>query len=313
MPERAWKHEDWRQSLIYSSLNQANPDTIEARIRDPYNQDLDVAMERWKRLIRSWRWVRWCPKRVGVVFMLLLVTLLVFRCQFTAVDTCHIMDVYNSTAISQAVFQPPEPGRYRYADTIDTFQSYKFRGICNISSLDLHAAFSPLCLDRASMLAAMASGGRIGQDAPYMPRGCDMRWFTSEEICEILGRFDKVFLIGDSMLRHMIGSINVFIRKDLGYGAVTDWNFSVQERYKFQLVGDDILMMLQEAMLLQRAVRCQGMLCARNLQDRRCAHSRSEEFVVHKPHQPDEYVNSATERIWLTFSSGRSSEVPNSE
>jgi hypothetical protein len=47
------------------------------------------------------------------------------------------------------------------------------------------------------MLHAMSSGGRIGYDAPYMPRGCDMRWFTSEEICEILGRFEKVVIVGD--------------------------------------------------------------------------------------------------------------------
>jgi hypothetical protein len=80
------------------------------------------------------------------------------------------------------------------------------------------------------MLAAMSSGGHIGYDAPYMPRGCDMRWFTSEEVCEILGRCDRVLLVGDSMLRHIIGSINILIRKDLGYRAVTDWNFSLQER-----------------------------------------------------------------------------------
>ncbi|MCJ1474580.1 hypothetical protein MMC13_003239 [Lambiella insularis] len=76
----------------------------------------------------------------------------------------------------------------------------------------------------------MSSGGRIGHDAPYMPRGCDMRWFTSEEICEILAKFDKVIIVGDSMMRHVIGSFNVLIRKDLGYGAVTDWNFSPEER-----------------------------------------------------------------------------------
>lgn len=58
-----------------------------------------------------------------------------------------------------------------------------------------------------------------------------MRWFSSEEICEILGRFEKVIVAGDSMMRHVIGSINVLIRKDLGYGAVTDWNFSLEERY----------------------------------------------------------------------------------
>jgi len=83
------------------------------------------------------------------------------------------------------------------------------------------------------MLIAMASGGRIGMDAPYMPRDCDMRWFTSEEACEILGRFDRVILVGDSFERHIIGSINILLRKDLGYGAVTDWNFSMRERYIF--------------------------------------------------------------------------------
>lgn len=58
-----------------------------------------------------------------------------------------------------------------------------------------------------------------------------MRWFSTEEVCEILGRFGKVIIVGDSMMRHVIGSINVLIRKDLGYGAVTDWNFSPEERY----------------------------------------------------------------------------------
>jgi hypothetical protein len=81
------------------------------------------------------------------------------------------------------------------------------------------------------MLTAMSSGERISFDAPYMPRGCDMRWFATEEICEILNRFEKVIIAGDSMMRHVLGSINVLVRKDLGYGAMTDWNFSPQEKY----------------------------------------------------------------------------------
>ncbi|MCJ1308301.1 hypothetical protein MMC25_001954 [Agyrium rufum] len=76
----------------------------------------------------------------------------------------------------------------------------------------------------------MSGGGRIGHDVPYMPRGCDMRWFSTEEICEILSRFEKVIIIGDSMMRHVVGSINVMLRQDLGYGAVTDWNFNADER-----------------------------------------------------------------------------------
>jgi hypothetical protein len=122
--------------------------------------------------------------------------------------------------VPQAPFQPPEPVPYRASDVVDTFASYKYRNTCNISSLDLHAPFAPLCQDRQSLLTAMSSGGRIGNDAPYMPRGCDMRWFSTEEICEVLRRFSRVVIVGDSMMRHLAGSINVLLRKDLGYGAV---------------------------------------------------------------------------------------------
>ncbi|KAI9835228.1 MAG: hypothetical protein M1838_005361, partial [Thelocarpon superellum] len=142
----------------------------------------------------------------------------------------HPVEPMNVTFLDHVAFQPPEPIAERLPDISDTFASYKYRNTCNISSLDLHTAFSPLCHDRRALLDAMSSGGRIGHDAPYMPRGCDMRWFSTEEVCEILGRFEKVIIVGDSMMRHVIGSINVLVRKDLGYGAVTDWNFTPQER-----------------------------------------------------------------------------------
>jgi hypothetical protein len=58
-----------------------------------------------------------------------------------------------------------------------------------------------------------------------------MRWLSSKEICEILGRFNKVILARDLILRYIIGSINILIYKDLRYSAVTNWNFLLQERY----------------------------------------------------------------------------------
>lgn len=137
---------------------------------------------------------------------------------------------YNVTVLPRAAFQPPEDIPHRRPDMIDTFADYKYREACGISSLDLHSAFAPLCYDRQSLLAAMSDGGRIGIEAPYIPRGCDMRWFTTNEVCEILSRFKKVIIVGDSMMRHVVGSMNVLLRKDLGHGAVTDWNFSPQER-----------------------------------------------------------------------------------
>ncbi len=66
-------------------------------------------------------------------------------------------------------------------------------------------------------------------NAPFQPRGCDMRWFTTEEICEVFSRFERVLVVGDSMMRHVVGAMNVLLRKDLGYGAVTNWNFDDEE------------------------------------------------------------------------------------
>ncbi|KAL2065956.1 hypothetical protein VTL71DRAFT_3626 [Oculimacula yallundae] len=187
---------------------------------------------RWARPRRI-SFMRFRHSRILIVLVLVAILGMIRRLPITLYKMSKPntnIEIYNSSTIPFAAFQPPESGKYRAPDIIDTFQSYKFRNTCNVSSLDLHTPFSPLCHDQTSMLTAMSSGGRIGHDAPYMPRGCDMRWFTTDEICEILGRFDKVVLVGDSMLRHIIGSMNILIRKDLGYGAVTDWNFSLQER-----------------------------------------------------------------------------------
>lgn len=128
-------------------------------------------------------------------------------------------------------FAPPENVPFRLPDTLDAFADYNYRNHsgCNISSLDLHSAFAPLCPDRQSFLHAFSSGGRIGFDRPYMPLDCDMRWFTSEEVCEIFSRFERVIVVGDSMMRHVVGALNVLLRKDLGYGAVTNWNFNDDE------------------------------------------------------------------------------------
>jgi hypothetical protein len=77
----------------------------------------------------------------------------------------------------------------------------------------------PLCADRAALLEAFSGGGRIGFDTPFIPKGCDMRWYTTQEVCEIFSRFERVIVVGDSMMRHVFGALNVLLRKDLGYGV----------------------------------------------------------------------------------------------
>lgn len=148
----------------------------------------------------------------------------------------------HSTAGAWGPHLSPLP-KSRVGELRDTFSGYKHRGkSCDISSLDLHAPVGSICADKNTMLTAMSSGGRIGKDAPYLPRGCDMQWFNTREVCEILGRYSQVILVGDSMLRHVIGALNILIREDLGYGGVTDWNFNEEEKYggnrRFSLTYD---------------------------------------------------------------------------
>lgn len=88
----------------------------------------------------------------------------------------------------------------------------------------------PLCTERLELLTAMSSGGRTGIDQPYVPLGCSMRWYKTNEICDILGRFDKVLMVGDSMIAHVVGAMNVLIREDLGYGAMNGWDLNETEK-----------------------------------------------------------------------------------
>ncbi|KAI9725127.1 MAG: hypothetical protein M1828_003469 [Chrysothrix sp. TS-e1954] len=122
---------------------------------------------------------------------------------------------------------PSQPGKLirapasRAIDTIDAFANFTRTPNCNFTSLDLHDPFHPLCRTRKELLKAMSGGGRAGIDAPYSPRGCDMRWYTTAEICDILARFDQIFFIGDSMMRNLAVGAHTLVRDDLDNGPRT--------------------------------------------------------------------------------------------
>ena len=101
---------------------------------------------------------------------------------------------------------------------------------CNFTSLDIHHPFAPACDDRATLLDAMSGGGRLGWDQPYWTRGCDMQWFTMDEACDILSRFDHIYLIGDDMLRHLGQAFHVFMRGDLYDGGRATWRDGIDEK-----------------------------------------------------------------------------------
>ncbi|KAH7037237.1 uncharacterized protein B0I36DRAFT_345385 [Microdochium trichocladiopsis] len=166
--------------------------------------------------------------RACAIAAIILVTVLVWR--LVGADTYHHCEAH--TGFLASALRVSNTKASSSEDPVNTFQDFKSHGVtCDVSSLELYESNSRPCQDRQSLLRALSSGGRIGKDAPYLPRGCGYLWYSTQEICEILDRFSQVVLVGDSMLRHVIGAINILIREDLGYGGVTDWNFNSVERY----------------------------------------------------------------------------------
>lgn len=50
-----------------------------------------------------------------------------------------------------------------------------------------------------------------------------MRWFSGEEICEIMTRFEKILVVGDSTMRNLAVAIHVYLRADLVDGGRVTW------------------------------------------------------------------------------------------
>lgn len=50
-----------------------------------------------------------------------------------------------------------------------------------------------------------------------------MRWYDTSEICSILSKLDVIYMIGDSMTRHLAQALNIFLREDLVEGARATW------------------------------------------------------------------------------------------
>jgi hypothetical protein len=97
----------------------------------------------------------------------------------------------------------------------------------------------------------MSNGGRVGFDAPYTPRGetdttmldaanspdCHYRWYSVEEICMIMDRFDAVVFIGDSFLQSIYNGLSILLRRDLAAGALAESSDNC--RCDFQFINPD--------------------------------------------------------------------------
>ncbi|KIW62218.1 hypothetical protein, variant [Phialophora macrospora] len=125
------------------------------------------------------------------------------------------------------------------SDPSNYFTAFEGYSECNIRMADLYA---PLghdvsrvshhghCPRRKDLLEAMSSGGRVGFDTPYFPRGCHYRWYSVEEICMILERFSAVIFVGDDSLQPIYTGLNILLRRDLGHGALKTWQMDQHTR-----------------------------------------------------------------------------------
>ncbi|KIW22244.1 uncharacterized protein PV07_12150 [Cladophialophora immunda] len=163
----------------------------------------------------------------------------------------HLLSfVYFSFILYLTYYVLPLPGHWtpiQQSDKIpiisQNLNSYfgSFHGFseCNIRALDLYQPPSqdpPLqgapnvyCPRRKELLEALSGGGRIGFDAPYFPRDCHYRWYSVEEICMILERFDAVVFVGDYSLQAVYNGLSILLRQDLTHGALRTWDMDKEK------------------------------------------------------------------------------------
>ncbi|ETI20120.1 hypothetical protein G647_08154 [Cladophialophora carrionii CBS 160.54] len=128
---------------------------------------------------------------------------------------------------------------HQASDLNNFFNDFQGYSECNIRMADLYAplghdasqvSHDGYCPRRKDLLEAMSSGGRIGFDAPYFPRGCHYRWYSVEEICMILERFSAVIFVGDDSLQAIYTGLSILLRRDLSHGAVKTWEMDQHTR-----------------------------------------------------------------------------------
>ncbi|KAI9804803.1 MAG: hypothetical protein M1825_001171 [Sarcosagium campestre] len=122
----------------------------------------------------------------------------------------------------------------------DYFDHFEGHQDCGISSHHLYIpplsqsndgkVSSKYCRNRKSLLEALSEGGRHGFEAPFVPKGCHYRWYSTAEICMILDRFDGLVFVGDGLVRQIYAAFNILLRENVALGALQQWAMSDEER-----------------------------------------------------------------------------------
>lgn len=92
----------------------------------------------------------------------------------------------------------------------------------------------PICDSVSSLLQSLRDGQRhpfeVNQTSieninpftdrsSFVPFGCKFRWYKAEEICDVLASYSSIFLLGDSLTRHLAQGLMVLLTSNLKHGA----------------------------------------------------------------------------------------------
>ncbi|KAK9365267.1 hypothetical protein V1509DRAFT_661040 [Lipomyces kononenkoae] len=98
---------------------------------------------------------------------------------------------------------------------------------CTILSEDVAAiGYTPPCISKNALLDSLSNGGRIGLNAPYHSKGCEMWWYEARELCSVWAKYSKVIFVGDDVLGDVFAGMMALIRKDKLDGAVRRWRYN---------------------------------------------------------------------------------------
>ena len=98
----------------------------------------------------------------------------------------------------------------------------------------MHPDGMSFCNTTEALLASLQGGSRVHMSSPieddvemesatttwFQPAGCSFRWYRWQRACQLLGKFSQVYLVGDSIMRHVHHAMFTVLRDDLQDGSL---------------------------------------------------------------------------------------------
>lgn len=154
------------------------------------------------------------------------------RCVLAGLSCFVIFKIGQVTSFSQHAFSPKyaavEDDRFLSDDEISAIKlllATSTNAECKINPLDLSISPTcppvPVCKSRGDLLQSFARGRRrAGFNQPFCFATCRPRWLSRREICGIMGQYESVSLIGDSLVRQLGQAILLLVRGDIRLGSI---------------------------------------------------------------------------------------------